>query len=264
MQTQLIWSPALLQRFPGEERPCSRVEGADVKRNVSTQSLNSHYLLCQEVWSFFWQLPLWPHSEGFLLSSFCLEDELCPQLCVHASGARRCCPVLPCCETLSVSAGSSLQKMNHNLVWRVLVMTHGNLCLPPFTLVVWAGRVNWTEKKIRTYACVWTVQNLQLFHVSSSVWEGVSDSVAEEAHLSLFWQTLLQSKCFPGVRWARKADKSPYVTVLSIGFSSSDAQKREPCSSIQQFIVSDSFCYNPDLSRIYHLLFLQQFTALCS
>lgn len=46
---------------------------------------------------------------------------------------------------------------------------------------------------------------------SSSMWEAVSDSIAEEAHLSLFWQTLLQLKCLSGVCWARKTDKSPVL-----------------------------------------------------
>lgn len=186
-------------RFPGEKRPSSQVEGADENRNVSTQSLNSCCLLLPGGQIAFLAAPLWLHSEGFLLSSFCLEDELCPRVNVHASGACRCCPVLPCCETLSVSAGSSLQKMNHICVWRVLVMTHGNLCFPLFTLMVWVDWVYWKKYKIETYACVWAVQNLQLFHVRRCFWfnsrRNTSESVlTDSSPIKVFFRCVLGKK----------------------------------------------------------------------
>lgn len=142
MQTQLIWSSTLLQRQGSQESedPAVRwIEGTDRRETSLHRALTP--AVC------FPGAPLWPHSEGFLLCSFCLENELCPLLYVHASGAFRCYPVLPYCETLSVSAGSSLQKVNHICVWRVLVMTLGNLCFLPFTLMVGAGRLYWTKKK---------------------------------------------------------------------------------------------------------------------
>lgn len=46
---------------------------------------------------------------------------------------------------------------------------------------------------------------------SSSMSEAVSDSVAEEVPLSLFWQTLLQLKYLSDVCWAEKTDKSPVL-----------------------------------------------------
>lgn len=99
-----IWSPALLQRQGSQERRDPVARWKVLMWNISAQSLNSHCLLLPGGLTAFLAALLWLHSKGFLLSSFCLEDELCPQLYVHSSGA---CAILlwnPLCFCRLISA----------------------------------------------------------------------------------------------------------------------------------------------------------------
>lgn len=124
--------------------------------------------------------------------------------------------------------------------------TCGNLCFLPFTQTVWAWRVNWIKEKkkkkgLKTYACVWTVLKLH-----SSMWEGVSDPAGAEVHLWVCSDGLFSDQCVfqmcSGLE--KQINHLYYSTVNWVSFLRCPKES-EPCSSVQQFIVNHSFCYNP-------------------
>lgn len=136
MQTDPLTCSAPKTRAPADERPFCQVDGADVRRHVSAQSLMSP-LVCYslEVWSFSRHFPCCDLS----LSVFCWLMFLSRRwalpsvVCVHLQSLQ----ALPCATLLwnplvfhrVISAEDESSFCVNSLGDDI----RGNLCFPPFT-----------------------------------------------------------------------------------------------------------------------------------